>query len=371
MRIRMVNLKRQYLTIKPHIDEAIHEVVDSQNFILGPWVEKLEQRVASYIGVPYGIGVASGTDALLLSLKSAGVGPKDEIITTPFTFVATASTIALAGATPVFVDINPHTFNIDPDRVREAITEKTKGIVVVHLYGLSAAMTELLDIADSYNLFIVEDGAQAFGGTYKGNKVGSFGLAGAFSFFPSKNLGGFGDGGMVVTSREDIAEKVRMLRQHGGKDKCNVDILGHNSRLDSLQAAVLLAKLKYVDQWNENRRKIASFYNEALKNIENLSIPYEPPEARHVYYQYTLRTPKRDALKKFLEQRGIETRIYYPYPLHRQGLFRKLGRIHGSLEEVEKASDEILSLPMDPFQTKEETMEVVRAVNDFFLKFDD
>lgn len=364
MKIPIINLKRQYQAFKPYIDDAIREVVDSQNFILGPWVKKLEEKVASYIGVSYGIGVASGTDALLLSLKSAGVRPGDEVITTPFTFVATASTIALAGATPVFVDINPKTFNMDPDKVREAITERTKGLAVVHLYGLSADMAELLDIADSHGLFIIEDGAQAFGGTYKGNKLGSFGLSGAFSFFPSKNLGGFGDGGMVVTSREDIAEKVRMLRQHGGKDKYNAELLGHNSRLDSLQASVLLAKLEYVDQWNRNRRTIASLYNEGLKGINNLSIPYEPPEAHHVYYQYTLRTPKRNALKKFLEERGIETRIYYPYPLHRQELFKSLGRVYGSLEEVEKASNEILSLPMDPLQTEEETKKVIQSIKE-------
>ncbi len=361
-----MNLKRQYKAIKKEIDQSLSAVLKSQQFIRGPQVTQLEKEVANYLGVEFAIGVASGTDALLLSLEALQLKPGDEVITTAFTFVATAEVILRTGATPVFVDIDPQTFNINPQKIKPALTKRTKGILLVHLFGLPATLQPILEIAESYGLWVIEDCAQAFGAEYKNYQVGKFGIAGAFSFFPSKNLGGFGDGGLVSTSNPKVAETVRMLSEHGGKDKYNVTLLGHNSRLDTIQAAVLLAKLKYVNQWIKNRRRLAATYQEQLKGIGDLILPEEPPGHYHTYNQFTIRTKQRDQLQRFLTENRIGTAIYYPCPLHHQKVFQNISRICGSLVETERAAGEVLSLPIDPLLTPEEQDYVIQKIKEFY-----
>lgn len=365
MNIPILNLKRQYLSIKEEIDTMIDNVLAEQNFILGREVKELETAIASYIRGKYAIAVASGTDALLLALKAAGVGNGDEVITTPFTFVATADTILLAGATPVFVDIDHSTFNIDPELIKKAITKKTKAIIPVHLYGLSCDMDSIMKIAREDSLIVIEDVAQAFGGRWGEKRLGSIGLAGCFSFFPSKNLGCFGDGGMVVTSDLRVAEKVEMLRKHGGRDKYNVDMLGHNSRLDTLQAAILLAKFRHIDKWNKGRRIVAELYNKELCGINGLELPAVNLQAYHVYHQYTIRTKRRDELQRHLKDKGIGSMVYYPVPLHMQKVFNGVTNIVSSLKNSENAANEVLSLPIEPLQTLDETMHVVKMIKEF------
>jgi dTDP-4-amino-4,6-dideoxygalactose transaminase len=335
--IPILDLKAQYESIKDEIDAAIAEVLESTQFILGPAVRDLEQRVAAYCGCKYGVGVASGTDALRLTLTALGIGPgpfgtaqdKDEVITTPFTFIATANTISHCGARPVFVDIDPRTYNIDPAAIEAAITERTKAIVVVHLYGQPADMDPIMELAEAHGLYVVEDAAQAIGAHYKGRRVGSIGHAACLSFYPTKNLGAYGDGGMVVTNDAALAEKVDILRRQGGKKKYHAEVLGFNSRLDSLQAAILGVKLKHLDDWNEARRRVAQRYNELLASLP-VTTPYESPDAYHVYHQYTIRAPQRDALAAYLKERGIGTMIYYPVPLHLQELYVSQGCGEGS-----------------------------------------
>lgn len=366
MQVSILNLKRQYESIQDEIAEAMGSVLKAQNFILGAQVKELETNIAAYTGTKYAIGVGSGTDALLLAMKAAGIGPGDEVITTPFTFVATADTILLTGATPVFVDIDPKTFNMDTRLVREAVTEKTRAIVPVHLYGQSVDMDKIEDIAKENTLAVIEDVAQAIGGKWQGRGLGSIGTAGCLSFFPSKNLGCFGDGGMIVTNDDKLAEVAGMLRKHGGKDKYNVDILGHNSRLDTLQAAVLIVKLKYLDEWNAGRQRLAGTYNEAFNGIEGLTTPVTDDRAEHIYHQYTLRTTKRDELQAHLKAEGVGSMVYYPVALHKQKLFKTTARVHGSLAETERATAEVLSLPIDPLQSEDETAYVIDKVKGFF-----
>ncbi len=366
MKVLILNLKRQYESIKEEVDAAITGVLSGQNFILGAEVSRLEEQVSSYCSTRHAIGVGSGTDALLLALKGAGIGPGDEVITTPFTFVATADTIMLAGARPVFVDIDPDTFNINVDRLRDAITDKTRAIVPVHLYGQSCEMDAITSVASSAGIKVIEDVAQAFGGNWGGRVLGAIGTAGCFSFFPSKNLGCFGDGGMVITSDDEVAETVRMLRKHGGRDKYNVEILGHNSRLDTLQAAVLLVKLKYIERWNESRRAVACAYDSELSGIDGLQLPVTIDNAYHVYHQYTIKTNRRDELQSHLKQNGIGSMVYYPVALHAQKLFKDSARISGTLECAEQAAAEVLSLPIDPLQSEEETQYVITKIKEFF-----
>ena len=378
MKVPILNLERLHDSIKNEIYGAFNEVFNGQHFILGKQVKDLEERISSYIGTEYAVGVASGTDALLLALKALSYKiygreyfkPEDEIITTPFTFVATADTILLSGATPVFVDIDPYTYNIDSINIRKYLTNnssKVKAIIPVHLYGQACNMDEIMKIAREFRVYIIEDVAQAFGGKWKDKKLGSFGIAGCLSFFPTKSLGSFGDGGMVVTNDKTIAEIVDMLRKHGGKDKYNVSILGHNSRLDTLQASILLQKLKHVDRWNENKRKIAEVYNAQLSGINDLilSITHNPLPITPVYHQYTIRTKKRDKLQSYLKEKEIQTMVYYPISLHKQKLFEERTKIFGSLKNAELAAKEVLSLPIDPLQTEEETTYVVNMVKDF------
>ena len=347
IRIPMVDFKAQYQSIEKEIDVAIKEVLLSGQYILGPVVKEFEEQVAAYCGLKYAIGVASGSDALILALRALDIGPGDEVITTPFTFVATAHAIVHCGAKPVFVDIEPDTFNINPALIEPAITKNTKAIIPVHLYGHPVNMDPIMTIAEAYNLYVVEDAAQAFGARYNGKKVGSIGHVGCFSFFPTKNLGCYGDGGMVVTDNPNIAEKVDILRRQGCREKYHAQLIGYNSRLDAIQAAILKVKLKYVDQCSEQRRNIARRYNELLSN-SGVKTPIEAPYAYHVYHQYTIRASKRDNLKQFLLENGIETSVYYPLPLHLQEAYRRQGYTDGSLPESEKASQGVLSLPIYP-----------------------
>jgi dTDP-4-amino-4,6-dideoxygalactose transaminase len=328
----------------PELEEAFRRVMHSGQYILGPEVEALEREAAAYLGVKHAIGVNSGTDALVIALRALGVGPGDEVITTPFTFFATAEAISLVGATPVFVDIDPRTFNINPDLIPSAITPRTKAILPVHLYGLPAEMDPILEIARSHGLKVLEDCAQAFGATYRGKKVGTLGDAGAFSFFPTKNLGGFGDGGLIATDSDEVAERARMLRAHGSRRKYYNEAVGYNSRLDALQAALLRVKLPRVDAWNEARRQVASRYNELLAGLPGLVLPEVSPG--HVFHQYTVRVlGGRDRVAEALAREGVGTMVYYPVPLHRLPVYAHMG---AALPEAERAAREVLSLPIGP-----------------------
>lgn len=363
--IPVLDLKAEYQSIKAEIDAAIAQVVESGQFVLGPPVRALEQRLAAYCGCEHGVGVASGTDALRLSLAALDIGPGDEVITTPFTFVATANTISRSGATPVFVDIDPRTFNVDPRVIEPAITRRTRAILPVHLYGQPADMDPIMELARAHGLYVIEDAAQAIGARYKGRPACSIGHAACLSFYPTKNLGGYGDGGMVLTQDAALAEKLDVLRQHGSRVRYHADVVGFNSRLDSLQAAVLGVKLDHLDGWNEARRKAAQRYSALLAGLP-VTTPYESPDVRHVYHQYTIRTPQRDALAAFLQERGVGRMIYYPVPLHRQRLYADLNYPEGSLPLSEAAGREVLSLPMYPQLAEEQQVEVAHAIRDFF-----
>jgi dTDP-4-amino-4,6-dideoxygalactose transaminase len=362
--IPILDLKTQYRSIKDEIDTAVLGVMDSGHFVLGPNVKALEEEVGEYAGCRYGVGVASGTDALRLAYAALDIGPGAEVITTPFTFVATGNTISHAGATPVFVDINPRTFNLAPELVEAAITERTKAIVPVHLYGQPAEMDKLMDIARRHNLYIIEDCAQAIGSEDGGRRVGSFGDVACFSFYPTKNLGAYGDGGMITTNNSDIADRIDVLRRQGGKSKYYHEVLGFNSRLDEMQAALLRVKLRHLDDWQAKRRQVAARYDELLAGAE-VATPYVRPGVSHVYHQYTLRVPRRDELQAYLNQRGIGSMIYYPLPLHRQGLYLDLGYAEGSLPVSERAGREVISLPMYPELTEGQIQVVVGAIQEF------
>ncbi|MBE0427354.1 MAG: DegT/DnrJ/EryC1/StrS family aminotransferase [Nitrospirae bacterium] len=377
--IPLLDLKLEYEYMKEDIDSAIKTCLEHQKWIFGPEVKELEDKIAEYIGVKHCIGISSGTEALVLSLRSLAIKLKgqeffdktDEIITTPFTFTATGDAILRAGARPVFVDIDPVTYNIDPNKIREYLSSHASRVIAilpVHLYGQSCNMDDIMEIAKEYNLFVLEDVAQAFGGMWKGRKLGSVGIAGAFSFFPSKNLGGFGDGGMVSTDDEEIEGFVRMLLKHGGKDKYNVDHIGYNARLDTLQAAIVLAKFKYIDEFNERRSKIAEIYNIEFEGIDGLSVPASMKNLHHVYHQYTVRlnNGKRDELQTFLREHGIASMVYYPVPLHQMKVFDGRCKIFDNLKQSEQTVKEVLSLPIEPLMEEEDLMTVVKTVRKFF-----
>lgn len=375
--IPMLDLHAEYAYMKADIDAAIQRCLEHQKWIFGPEVKALEEVIAGYLGVKHCIGVSSGTEALVLSLRALAVKLKgkeyfdkrDEIITTPFTFTATGDAILRAGATPVFVDIDPATYNIDPVKIREYMKERGSGVVgiiPVHLYGQSCDMDSIMALAREHNLFVVEDIAQAFGAAWRGNKLGSIGTTGCFSFFPSKNLGGFGDGGMVSANDDGIAELIRMLLKHGGKDKYNVDHIGYNARLDTLQAAVVLAKFKYIDAFNEKRKKIAAAYNKDLHGLKGITLPKQMPESDHVYHQYTISTSNREQLQAYLKERGIATMVYYPFPLHKMKVFGD-GRCitYNKLDHAEILSGNVLSLPVEPLMKLEDTLAVTAGIKDF------
>jgi dTDP-4-amino-4,6-dideoxygalactose transaminase len=365
--IPILDLKTQYEQLRDEIAVALQGVLDSGAFVLGPDVKALEKEVADYCRCRYGVGVASGTDALRLSLAALDIGQGDEVITTPFTFVATANTISHSGARPVFVDIDPLTYNLDPEAVAAAVTPRTKAIVPVHLYGQPADMDAIMAIAEQHGLAVIEDAAQAIGAEYKGRRAGSIGHAGCLSFYPTKNLGAYGDAGMVVTNDAALADKLDVLRRQGGKTKYFHEVLGFNSRLDSLQAAILRVKLRYLERWQEGRREAACRYDGLLAAASvPVTTPYVRPDVRHVYHQYTVRAPQRDALAEHLKQRGVSTMIYYPLPLHLQGLYKDLGMAEGALPFAEAAGREVLSLPMFPELTEAQQAEIVAAIAEFY-----
>ncbi len=381
MQIPILELKREYQYLKKDIDQEIRACLNTQKWILGPKVCEFEKKVAEYLGLKYTIGVASGTDALLLSLsafafklkKKERFDSRDEIITTPFTFIATAESILRSGARPVFVDIDPATFNIDPSEIEKAITKHTVGILPVHLYGSPCDMDKICRIAKKHNLFMLEDVAQSFGAEYRREKVGSFGDSAAFSFFPSKNLGGFGDAGLVGTDNKATAGLIKSLRDHGQNKHYNAAYLGFNSRLDSIQAAVLLAKLKHIDEFNRKRIKIANTYNQAFKNIPQIQTPASGLRASdlgltHIYHLYTLRIISRRAkLLKYLHSKGIGTRVYYPFSLDRMRAF-KGAKCQGNLSETRKATSEVLTLPIHPFLKTCEIEYVIKSIRSFYQK---
>jgi dTDP-4-amino-4,6-dideoxygalactose transaminase len=420
VRIPILDLKRQYAAIKPDIDAAIQRVVESGWFILGPEVEALEKEVAAYCGAKHAIGVASGTDALLLSLRALDIGPGDGVILPSFTFFATAGVVHNVGATPIFCDIDPRTFNLDSSDVRRILTthlgQRTtdnglrtspKAIIPVHLYGQMADMSAIMALAEEFGLYVIEDAAQSIGAEYSGqvarsswpvggageivplptshkplttshtpqatghtphaNKAGAIGHLGCFSFFPTKNLGAYGDGGMIITDDDALADKLRKLRVHGSKPKYYHQLVGFNSRLDALQAAILRAKLPHLEAWSEARRRLADRYDTLLADIPGITLPYHVKGCSHIFHQYTIRVAdgKRDALREHLKAQGIGTEIYYPLPLHLQQCFAHLGHTQGDLPESESASQEALSLPMFPELTDAEQVVVVGAVKGF------
>ena len=346
MNIPMVDLKGQYLALKDEIDGALLDALQATQFILGPNVQAFENEAADYLGVEHAVGVASGTDALHLALAAAGVGEGDEVITTPFTFIATAEAISYVGATPVFVDIDPYTFNIDLEQVEQAITPKTKAVIPVHLFGQPVDMNALKQLCDDRGLVIVEDCAQSFGAHIDNRMTGSFGDFGAFSFFPSKNLGCFGDGGLITTNSEKGANELRVLRNHGSRERYHHNVIGYNSRLDELQAIILRIKLKHIDSYNRNRRRVAHRYSEALADT-SIQTAFEDNVGLHIYHQYTLLHENRDGIMKALQDNGIACAVYYPIPLHKQDVYRDAYRdIH--LPVSEAVAGKCFSLPVYP-----------------------
>lgn len=376
MNVPFFDLKPQSLFLKEEIQSAIDEVFETQQFILGAQVDALEQAIAQYCQTTYAIGVASGSDALFLSLMALGIGPGDEVILPPFTFFATAGSVSRIGAVPVFVDIDPRTYNIDPSKIEEKITKRTKTILPVHLFGQCADMDPILQIAKRRNLFIIEDAAQALGSEYnplsdsKGRRAGQMGDLGCFSFYPTKNLGAFGDAGMVVANDSLLAEKVRLLRAHGSRPKYYHKWIGINSRLDTMQAAILLVKFKYLEKWTEARQRLARKYEELFQDllslVGELILPVIQYGNRHIFNQYVIRVPKRDQLRKFLTEEGIGTDIYYPLPLHLQECFSFLKHRQGDFPISEKAAEETLALPIFPELTEAQQEMVVDRIRTFY-----
>jgi len=364
--IPILDLTRQYRSIEAEIGRAVGQVLASGHFINGPNVEALEREIAGYVGTDHAVGLNSGTDALHLALRALGIGPGDEVITTPFSFVATTEAIVMVGATPVFADIDPHTFNLDPDAVAAAITPRTRALVPVHLYGRPAPMDELCAIAAKHQLAVVEDCAQAIGARIDGRGVGSLGTIGCLSFFPSKNLGAYGDGGMIVTGDGLLAAKIRRLRAHGAAVKYYHDELGVNSRLDELQAAILRAKLPHLEEWIDQRTAVARRYFDGIDSLPQLACERPPGSVRHVFHQFTVRVrdAERDRVAAVLRERGVQTMIYYPVPLHLQALHADLGLREGAFPAAESAARDVLSLPMFPELTAPEIDAVLDALAD-------
>ena len=361
MAIPIANPKAQYLALKDEIDTAVRQVFDSCQFILGPNVTALEEEMPALCDAKFGIGVNSGTDAIVIALAGAGVGVGDEVITTPYTFVATTEAIMIVGARPVYVDIDPDTFNIDPAKIEEKIIYETKAILPVHLYGQCVDIEQIQSIAAKHGLKLIADGAQAVGAQHKGKGIGAYGDASTLSFFPTKNLGGAGDGGMVLTDSEEVAATCKSLRFHGMDSTYSYELVGYCSRLDEIQAAVLRVKLKKIREWNEARRTNAAHYLEALKDLP-LKLPVSKPDNYHVYHQFTLRFGRRDELKAKLAERGVGSGVYYPSPLHTQRAYSVLGYKEGDFPEAEKAAREVLSLPVFAELTREEVEQVAEAV---------
>ncbi len=369
MHVPLLDLRAQYRPIRAEIMAALEAVCDEQAFILGSRVVALEQDIQRYVGARHAVGVASGTDALLLALMAVGVRPGDDVVTTPYTFFATAGSISRLGATPVFVDIAPDTYNLDPALLEAAMTPKTKAVMPVHLYGQCAEMEPIMAIAAGRNIPVIEDAAQAIGATWRGRHAGTLGQVGCFSFFPSKNLGGFGDGGMVTTNDQTLADRVRMLRVHGGREKYVHELVGLNSRLDALQAAVLCVKLKYLEEWTKGRQRNAARYEALFKEahlLDRVTLPAVTEGNRHVYNQYVIRAPQRDQLRAFLKEQGVGTEIYYPMPLHLQPCYRDLGYRQGAFPHAERAAQETLALPIYAELTEDQQSYVVETIKKFY-----
>jgi dTDP-4-amino-4,6-dideoxygalactose transaminase len=366
LRVNIADLVAQYEGVREEIEEAVIRTLRSGRYILGENVKALETEAAHYCGVERAMGANSGTDALWLSLMALGVGPGDEVIVPAFTIMVDAAVVCLLQAKPVFVDIDPSTFNLDPSRLGEGITKRTKAIVVVHLYGQMADMDPILALARHHGIAVVEDACQAIGAEYKGRKAGSLGEVGCFSFYPTKNLGAYGDGGLITLHDQALAEKIRLLSAHGDTGQYNHVVIGHNSRLDELQAAILRVKLRRVDAWNEARRRNAQRYTSALQGIKGLITPQEPGECTHVYHQYTVRTDRRDQLRASLQAHGVATALYYPIPLHLQKALGYLGYAEGDFPESEQASREVLSLPIHAELRPEQLDDVIEFIREFF-----
>ncbi|MHC4627643.1 MAG: DegT/DnrJ/EryC1/StrS family aminotransferase [Planctomycetota bacterium] len=369
MQVPLLDLKLQYAAIRDEVSKAIDEVCESQIFALGPAVAEFEENVAAYCESKFAVGVSSGTDALLIALMALGVGPGDEVITTPFTFFATAGSIVRVGAKPVFVDVDPDTFNIDPAAIEDKITEKTKAIIPVHLFGQIADMNAVNEIARRHNLAVIEDAAQAIGASRNGTKAGNFGDCGCFSFYPTKNLGCFGDGGLVTTNSEDIAEKVKILRNHGQDPVYFYKVIGGNFRLDGIQGAVLGVKLKHLDSWNDKRRQNAALYDSLFADS-----PVKTPKIDtgnvSIYHQYTVTVPERDKLKEFLAKNQIGSAVFYPKPLHLQDCFTELGYRPGDLPVAERLCNEVLSLPVYPELSEDKIEHVAGTVLEYYSAHD-
>jgi len=372
MNVPLLDLKAQYASIKDEITPIVDEVFESQRFIMGPQIVAFEEEITAYCNTRFAIGVSSGTDALLISLMAMGIGAGDEVLTTPYTFFATAGSISRVGATPVFVDIDPQTYNIDPAQIEDKITANTKAIIPVHLYGQCANMKPIVEIAEKHNLTVIEDAAQAIGSQYGGMGdgksllAGSMGHFGCFSFFPSKNLGAFGDGGLVTTNDEALAKRVRDLRTHGGKDKYRNYLIGMNGRLDALQAAILRVKLKHLDAWSEARRRHAAYYTDAFRSCEPVQTPVTELDNLHIYNQYILRVPKRDELQVHLKEQQIGNAIYYPISLHLQECYQHLGYNVGDFPESEKAAQETIAVPVYPELSQEQQDYVIETIRKFY-----
>ena len=369
--VPLLDLKAQHATIREEVREAVQSVFESQGLILGPTVAECEERIADYCNCPHAVGVSSGTDALLVCLMVEGIGPGDEVITTPYTFFATAGCISRVGATPVFVDIDPQTYNIDASRIEARITGKTKVIMPVHLYGQCAEMDPILEIGERHGIIVIEDAAQAIGAEYKGRRAGSMGHYGCFSFFPSKNLGAAGDGGMVVSRDAARGEKIKDLRVHGSKPKYYHSMIGGNFRLDALQAAVINVKLRHLDQWSAARQSNADRYRKlfdasGLTGSRLLRLPHVIPGGRHIYNQFVVRVERRDELRAYLKDHNVATEIYYPVSLHLQDCFADLGYREGDFPESEAAARQTLALPIYPELSDEQARHVVDCVAGFY-----
>ncbi|MBK9779903.1 MAG: DegT/DnrJ/EryC1/StrS family aminotransferase [Anaerolineales bacterium] len=365
--ISLVDLTAQYHSIKKEIDAAVLSTLESGHFILGPQVVKFEESIAAYLGVQHAVGLASGTDALVIALRALNIGEGDEVIIPAYTFFATAGTVMSVGAKPVIVDVDPQNYEVDITKIEAAITPKTKAIIPVHLYGHPAEMDPIMEIAHKHGLKVIEDNAQGFGAEYLGKKTGSFGDIGCLSFFPTKNLGAYGDGGAVVTNDPALAEQMRMLRAHGWKKKYYSEMVGYNSRLDAMQAAILQAKFPYLDAWNEKRRELSNRYTEHLAPL-GVVTPVEREWAKHVYHLYIIRSEKRDELQAFLKQKGIASEVYYPLPPHLSMPCRKFGYKEGDFPHAEKAAKETLALPLYPELSLEQQDEVIAAMKEFVSK---
>jgi dTDP-4-amino-4,6-dideoxygalactose transaminase len=363
MRVPMLDLRAQYVPIREEIRTAIDRVLESQHFILGPEVEQLERDIAAYSGCSHAIGLSSGTDALHVAFMAIDLKPGDEVITTPYSFFSTAGEIARLGAKPVFAEIDRKTYNIDPAGIEAKISARTRAILPVHLFGQMADMPAIMEIARKHNLRVIEDAAQAIGAELNGRRAGSMGDLGCFSFYPTKNLGGYGDGGMITTNNAALAEKIRLLRSHGFKTKYYNEILGGNFRLDEIQAAVLRVKLKYLDGWIEGRRRNAALYRKSLQQAGRVELPFEQPNSRHIYHQFVIRVERRDEMMAQLRERGIGSDVYYPIPIHLQRSFGSLGYRLGDFPISEALANQSLALPIYSELTSEMILSVCQALN--------